>query len=540
MYIVRPNLGQPIIITTSELSSGVIFIISSEPNAKASDIASSLKDDLAIRPIDQKEAKFPFVVTNVQTAKVNYQQDVSFWEVTLRIPAGEVLNGKTRRLFDVLLKGSNIENNHALCVYESIENNLSFIHSADLHLAKRNDEILDKIKAKAPQSAYEDARKSFINFNDNFRHLIRYINGHSDEIDFLIVSGDLVDYYQPDELYDLDQPFEGEVCSFEKSNLSIFYDAVLGRGLLNQNYELTVPMFTTTGNHDFRPYHYNLSETGQFNKFRLKEKYISYLDEKPIRALDSITPANVKWLKEYFKRINPDLNYLVRFGSTDLIFLDGGKDDYFSLFNINIILDALGGSPNTECVTKSQLQLISSYFESKKENGLTIFIMHTPPVNKKGDYKKEDLYEDFLQKTTGNPWINYNDNNLSYGSLAYNWPKFLEVLTGLTNEKGYKVDLVLSGHTHQDIEFRLQPYYDEKHKRNEVGIYCWDYSRQLLEPLNEKTPEQRKEWWEKNKPFIFQTAATGPLGKDEPEIRRIIIENGQVKWLAPTKIADLK
>jgi hypothetical protein len=57
---------------------------------------------------------------------------------------------------------------------------------------------------------------------------------------------------------------------------------------------------------------------------------------------------------------------------------------------------------------------------------------------------------------------------------------------------------------------------------------------------NEKKPEERKEWWEKNKPLIFRIAATDPLGKDEPEIRRIIMENGQVKWMIPTKIADLK
>jgi predicted MPP superfamily phosphohydrolase len=557
LYIVRPNLGQPIIATISELVSGISLIVSSEPDVKDSDIKTSLKDGLAIRPIDQKGIKFPLTVTNVQKAKVNYQEDISFkyvethlivynvfeteketafWEVTVCIPAGNVLGGKKKRLFDVLLAhGSDIkENNHALCVYESIGNNLSFIHSCDLHLAKRNDKILEKIKAKAPQNEYEDARRNFINFNDNFRHLIRYINNHSDEIDFLIVSGDLVDYYQPDELYDPDQPFEGEVCSFEKSNLSIFYDAVLGRGL-NQNNELTVPIFTTTGNHDFRPYHYNLGERGQFKKFRLIEKNISYLDEKPIRPLDSILPASVKWLKEYFKRINPDLDYLVRFGNTDLMFLDGGKDNY-SFFHL---WDALGGSPDTDCITDLQIGLINSYFESKKNEGPILIVMHTPSINIRGGYKKEELYEDYRERTTGNPWIDYRDNDLSYGSLAYNWERFLEVLTGLTNEKGYKVDLVLSGHVHQDIEFRLKPYYDDKNKRNKVGIYCWDYSKKLIESLT-KTPEERKQWWEKNKPFVLQTAATGPLGNDEPEVRRIIIENGQVKWMTPDKIADLR
>jgi 3',5'-cyclic AMP phosphodiesterase CpdA len=557
IYIARPNLGQPIITTLSELASGISFIASSEPDMKDSDIKSSLKDSLAIRPIDQKGVKFSLTVANVQAAKVDYKHDVSFkyvgnhlisynvfetkketvfWEINVCIPAGNILDGKKKRLFDVLLNGSNIENSHALCVFESIGDNLSFIHSADLHFAKRNDEILDQIKNKASQSEYEDAEKSFINFNDNFRRLIRYVNSHSDEIDFLIVSGDLVDYYQPDELYKTDQSFEEKVCSFEESNLRIFYDAVLGRGPLNQNNELTVPMFTTTGNHDFRPYHYNLSERGQYNKFRLKEAYLRYIEEKNVLPLDSILPANVKWLKEYFKRVNPDLNYLVRFGTTDLMFLDGGDDDY-SFFHLG---DAIGGSPDTKCVTDFQMALIDSYFESKnKKEGPILIVIHTPPVNLKGEYNKEDLYEDNLERKTGNRWIDYRDQDLSYGSLAYNWGKFLEVLTGLTNKKKYKIDLVLSGHVHRDIEFRLEYYYDRKDRGKEVGIYCWDYSQRLIESLT-KTPVERQIWWETNKPFVLQTAATGPLGKDEPEIRRIIIENGQVKWMTPTKIADLK
>lgn len=482
LSITRPNLGQPIITTTSELASGISFIISSEPDDKNSNIKDLSDYNLAIRPVDQKDTKFPLEVVNVQAAKVNHQRDVSFnhvethliihkilelgekeipfWELTVCIRGGDVLGGKRKRLFDIILTthGSGTrENNHALCVYESIGNNLSFIHSTDLHLAMRNDKILETIKDKAPRSAYEDARENFINFNENFRRLIRYVNNHSDEIDFLIVSGDIVDYYQPDELYK-PAPLDTSVCPFEESNLSIFCDSVLGRGL-NQNNELTIPIFTTTGNHDFRPYHYNMSEEGQFKNFGLKDEYIHYLDETPVIRLDSILTANIKWLRDYFKRVNPDLDYLVRFGSTDLLFLDGGKDNY-SFFSH--LWDAIGGSPDTDCTTDLQMEIINSYFEQKKNEGPIFIVMHTPPVNIRGKYVKEELYEDFRKEKTGNGWIDYRDRDLSYGSLAYNRERFLEVLTGLTNEKGYKVDLVLSGHAHQDIEFRLESYYDEK------------------------------------------------------------------------------
>src|SRR5713101_6030964 len=115
LNIVRPNLGQPIITTASELVSGISFIISSDP--KDSDIKGSLENSLAIRPIDRKDVKFPLTVINVQTVKVNHQQDVSFkyigthlvvynvfetkketlfWEVTVCTPrGGDILNGKT-------------------------------------------------------------------------------------------------------------------------------------------------------------------------------------------------------------------------------------------------------------------------------------------------------------------------------------------------------------------------------------------------------------------------------------------------------------
>jgi 3',5'-cyclic AMP phosphodiesterase CpdA len=555
LSITRPNLGQPIITTLSELASGISFIISSEPNDNNSDIKDLPNYNLSIRPVDQKDIKFPLEVVNVQVAKVNYQRDVSFnhvethlvihkilelgkkeipfWEVTVCIREGIVLSGRRKRLFDIILThGSETrKNNHALCVYESIGNNLNFIHSTDLHLARRNDKVLGIIKDKAPRSAYEDAEKSFINFNQNFRHLIRHVNNHSDEIDFLIVSGDLVDYYQPDELYKPD-PLDMSVCPFEESNLSIFCNSVLGGGL-NQNNELAIPIFTTTGNHDFRPYHYNLSQEGLFKSFGLKEEYVHYLDETKVLHLDPILTANIKWLKEYFRHVNPDLDYLVRFGSTDLLFLDGGKDNY-SFFSH--LWDAIGGSPDTDCTTDLQMEIINSYFEQKKNVGPIFVVIHTPPVNIRGKYVKEELYEDFRKEKTGNGWIDYRDRDLSYGSLAYNWEKFLEVLTGLTNEKGYKVDLVLSGHAHQDIEFRLETYYDVKHKKNEVGIYCWNYSDQLV---SKTTPLTRKEWWEKNKPFVLQTAATGPFGKDEPEIRRIIIENNEIKEMTPIKLKSL-
>ncbi len=554
LHLARPNLGQPLITNYSDFSSGVEFVIASESEAKTSDIKSLVKDILFIRSVDDKKISFPLNVANVQKAKVNYQEDsafgnigthlikydvfeikkkTAFWKVTVCITADKnaILKGKKKRLFDVVLAPGSYpkENNHALCIYDSIGDNLTFIHSSDLHLAKRNDEILKRIKYKATTAEYDEARTRFINFNNSFRSLIRYINNHLEEIDFLVVSGDVVDYYQPDEFY---KQNSGVACSFTVSNWSIFIDAILGKGDLNKNNELTVPIFTTTGNHDFRVFHYNLKVSDQFKNFGLTKKLADYVDETHIDATGSIN-ADLIYLKDYFKEINPDLNYLVRFGNTALIFLDGGQDDY----SFSSLGDAIGGSPDTNCLSDFQIDIIDSYFESNKKTGPIVCIMHTPPVNIKGNYKKEELYEGFLKDKTGKSWIDSKDHNLSYGSLAHNWEKFLEVLSGLTNQKGYKADLVLSGHAHQNIEFRLKHYYHQKDKRYEVGIYCWDYSSQLVK-IN--TPEGRRKWWEDNKPFILQTAATGPTGKYQPEIRKIVIENNQVKEMTTTKLADLK
>jgi hypothetical protein len=72
LYITRPNLGQPLITIASELSSGISLIISAESDMKDSDVKNSLNNNLTIRPVDQKDIKFPLEVVSVQAANVNH------------------------------------------------------------------------------------------------------------------------------------------------------------------------------------------------------------------------------------------------------------------------------------------------------------------------------------------------------------------------------------------------------------------------------------------------------------------------------------
>jgi hypothetical protein len=79
------------------------------------------------------------------------RKEIPFWEVIVHIQGGDVLSGKRKRLFDLILThGSEIsENNHALCVYESIGNNPRFIHSTDLQM-EIIDSYFEQKKNKGP------------------------------------------------------------------------------------------------------------------------------------------------------------------------------------------------------------------------------------------------------------------------------------------------------------------------------------------------------------------------------------------------------
>ena len=157
-------------------------------------------------------------------------------------------------------------NPHAVqLVHEIGEGDCRFLHLTDAHVAKRNDEMLDEIVKVRNDRSEDEIRAAFVNFNDNFRRVIRAVNARADrgELDFLILTGDLVD-----------QAFHGwaDEVNRDENNYKEFIDIVTGAGLeCNRgNDGLRIAMFTSTGNHDWRLHPYDPA-LGRAKTFGLNE-----------------------------------------------------------------------------------------------------------------------------------------------------------------------------------------------------------------------------------------------------------------------------
>ena len=163
------------------------------------------------------------------------------------------------KLYDLILKekagkGEKV-NYHSVQITKGVNGDCNFIHLTDVHIAKRNDEILDevlKVRSKRERKAIID---SYINFNYKLREFIRIANDMADrgELDFVVITGDLVDF-----------AFHGweDEPNAAENNWRIFIHIITGAGKEKENGNpgIKVAVFTSTGNHDWRlhPYDPNL------------------------------------------------------------------------------------------------------------------------------------------------------------------------------------------------------------------------------------------------------------------------------------------
>jgi hypothetical protein len=142
---------------------------------------------------------------------------------------------------------------HALCLRPRREG-LRFIHLTDLHIALRNDLYADNLRENITLPPHQASlRTGFNNFNENLRRFIAHANSLADlgKLDLILVPGDLVDF--------LSHGFQGkEDCGY--NNLRLFRELILGgnreKNRDRPNAGLKVPLFTSTGNHDWRFFPY--------------------------------------------------------------------------------------------------------------------------------------------------------------------------------------------------------------------------------------------------------------------------------------------
>ncbi len=181
---------------------------------------------------------------------------------------------------------------HALCLRPR-KDNLNFIHLTDLHIALRNDLYAGDLHENITLSALQDAKEiRFNNFNENLRRFIRYANRLRDEgsLDFVMITGDLVDFVQ-------------HGCSEQKdygqNNYRVFRDLILGAGKEKEreNPGLKVPIFTSTGNHDWRFYPYSPELSHEV--FRIDKKVAEQLDRYWADEQEGIS----RKIEEVYKRL---------------------------------------------------------------------------------------------------------------------------------------------------------------------------------------------------------------------------------------------
>jgi hypothetical protein len=288
--ILSPNLGCPIILPPEELhSAGLDVVMAEEPNPSAGQLrlvarpsfpgegeefSLELRDreELTERTLPsqfQRVEETRFLISTVLHSFI-FAGKARFFRYRAKVISP--VSGKTLRrvgnevrltLYDLILKKGEQDFgsvSHALCLRPG-NRGLRFVHLTDLHIALRNDLYEDNlgetITYSASQGGPEASSEShFNNFNGNLRLFIRYANELADrgELDFVLIPGDLVDF--------LSHGFH-EREDYGDNNLQVFRNLITGAGnevhRPQQNPGLKVPVFTSTGNHDWRFFPYDVA-----------------------------------------------------------------------------------------------------------------------------------------------------------------------------------------------------------------------------------------------------------------------------------------
>ncbi|MFX0027951.1 MAG: metallophosphoesterase family protein [Candidatus Hermodarchaeota archaeon] len=484
------------------------------------------------------------------------------------------LKERTFVMFDIISSQGRI-NFHSIVISKRDWKNFTFIHATDLHLAERNDRIYSIVKKWTESSVKRSVddffdtvvkklklkkkdnrdktitdmkiplRKRLVNPNNQFRKFIKIINRRvfRNEVDFIVLTGDLVDYTVLSRLAKKVRKLNE--FKYEESNWKIFKDILLNskhqkqhKGAIKAE-ELLCPIFTTVGNHDYRPYHYDLTWGEMYTKIGLNAAEAIALNElfsaSPITALVKSTMA----LKGYLSEINPSFNYSLTLGNNNFIFLNTGSDSFKN------IRDLLTGHPSVTGIAGRQINYLENIINNKiQENSNVFLFLHGPPINtgekrisiklfeKKGGRFIKEKIDDFKESVLRKLGQSSSDArldkmfNVKYGTISSNWEKLVKFC------KDY-CTLTLSGHTHTLREFRLEdpeiktrvydsPPFSLKKIENPAAVYYDIYSELYTD----------YESIEKNRPFIVQTPALGLGGYKNPEtagaFRIVEIKDGKL------------
>ena len=504
-------------------------------------------------------------------------------EFTLSKEVLKFLKERNFVMFDIYCPNSRI-NYHSLVISKQEWKDFTFIHATDLHLAERNDRIYEIIKKWTESSIRESVedffekvkkklkikkkkqkqeailsnikiplRKRLINPNNQFRKFIKSMNRKvlRNELDFIVLTGDLVDYTILSRLSKKLRKLNE--FRYEDSNWQIFKNTILNippkekyKGVIRGE-ELNCPIFTTLGNHDYRPFHYDLTWADMYKKIGLNASEAIALNElfsaSPITALTKTSLA----LNGFLSEINSSIDFSIMLGNNLFVILNTGSDSFRNL------RDLITGHPSVTGVSHKQIQYLENLINSQITKDTNTFLfLHGPPLNaeskklsinifeKKGSRfirKKISEFKESLIKKLGKPISTARIDgvfNVKYGCVSSNWERLIEFC------KNYAI-LTLCGHTHNNQEFRLEdtekkssvydaPPFRLKKIENPAAIFYDNYSEMFT---NAKVIRE-------NGPFVVQTPALGLGSYRNPNTagayREIIVKDGK---LTSFKIKDI-
>jgi len=491
--IIWPSIGYPQAVRSHK--SEIISYVNIQPgNTIQKDFISST---LVTDDINSTQKNVFLKVIDIKSVDLKKNTEIglfSTWVVnnnanTYRIVfslSQPVTFRKTRNiLYDLCIKiqGFSVTKKSSIFFINNNYKKRKVIVLSDVHIATRWDDIeknVDIVFSERKKRIIKDTKEllnfnysdiftkecfdsTWINPNKNFAQLIKIANMmHSEgEIDFIVLLGDIVDYKYK-------KPKFIEDKSYKNTEWSFFIDILQGK--INYSEKLRVPLFTTTGNHDYRLYpyslqYYGISHNGISNSF-LRE-YLKRTNQirKVKYTLSDINAIRIKKGKNhsldlYYMTINPMDIYSLDFDDIRMIFVNSGPDFYccgshlISSRSIRFISALLHnpGIPISNGYDEKQVKFILRTLQNRSRS--TIFFTHAPFLNehpKKKMNKTDNVLPIILntkKNVTKRDIIQFEktviQNKLNYETIFYNHLPILKALCNLNNQT-----IVISGHTHR-------------------------------------------------------------------------------------------
>lgn len=308
---------------------------------------------------------------------------------------------------------------------------------------------------------------TFVNPNRNLGWFTKVMNDMAarDEIDAVIVSGDLVDFKYR-------RARKRSSASYDDTEWKLLQNILLG--LTKHGPRLSVPMFTSTGNHDYRLYPYRLHTYGIQHAGipdEISELYsrhtgewgaLKYIpsDADAMRVNSGVDHS----LNYYYRDFNPCVDFELSLGGVSFVVLDSGPDASTNLEHLisRRVMRFLNrapkiSEPSSDGFNDDQIKFLAR--RNRRSDGKSaVVVTHAPLINPPQDFllaPGESSHELLtLPKAGDRDSLRFEqylaDRHLNHSSLIRNQLPVFEALRG---HKG--AALFFAGHTHTRAEMFL-------------------------------------------------------------------------------------